>query len=152
MRNIRAIIVLSLMLAVAGIATAQVTQSEASRKLDEFSGSNCEDMMAHLDSYAIALQSEPDLRAYIIVYGGQTSQRNEAQMWASRARSYLVGNRAIAAKRITTSVGGYRENPTMELWLVRKDAPLPVAKPTVQLKDVKFKSGRIKKLEYRCGI
>lgn len=141
-----------LAIAVGSISVAQTAQTESSRKLDEFSGFGCEDMMGRLDAYAITLQSEPEMQAYVIVYGGQKGQRGEAQMWASRARYYLVGNRMIDVKRIITINGGYRENMTMELWLSRKGAPPPIAKPTLQLKDVKFQRGRIKKSQYRCDI
>lgn len=152
MRNVRLFIVICLTLSLAGVSIAQPAQTDSSRKIDGFSGLGCEDMMGRLDSYAITLQSEPDAQAYIIVYGGQQGQRGEAQMWASRAKYYLTGNRMIDAKRIVTLDGGYREHPAMELWLSQKGSPLPQASPTIQLKDVKFKKGRIKKSQYRCDI
>jgi hypothetical protein len=136
----------------AGSLYAQSGQSETARKFDEFGGTGCEDMMARLDNYAIALQSEPSLTAYIIVYGGQAGQRGEAQMWAGRARYYLVSNRRIDARKLRMSIGGYRDSWAMELWLLRRGGPLPDAKPTVQFKDVKFKRGRIRKPQYRCEM
>ena len=78
--------------------------------------------------------------------------RGEAQAWAGRAKYYLVENRGLNERRIITAIGGYREHWGMELWLIRGGAIAPLATPTIEFKDVRFKKGRIRKSQYRhCG-
>jgi hypothetical protein len=153
MRKIRLTLGVScLLLLMAGSSFAQSGLPQASHKFDEVTGFNCEDMMARLDNFAIELQNNPSLLAFLLVYGGNRGLRGEAQAWAGRAKYYLSSNRGIDAARIMTKVGGYRERHAMELWLLRGGALPPVATPTIKLKDIRFKRGRIKKSQYReCG-
>jgi hypothetical protein len=144
--------VVCLLLLMAGNSLAQSKQAEASRKLDEFSGANCEDLEARLDRFAIELQNDPELLGYIIIYGGNHDKRDQARAWMGRTKYYLSSTRGVDTKRFTIIMGGYRENWAAELWLLQSNAPKPTAKPTLQLKDVKFKRGRIARSQYRnCG-
>lgn len=122
--------------------------------IDKFGDVNCEDEMARLDNYAIELQNKPQTQALIIVYGSSTGRRNEAVARASRIKSYLVKLRGLNAQRIVTMNGGYQESLKIELWLMKAGTDLKQIQtsPTVQLKDVKFKKGKIKRREYyQCG-
>jgi hypothetical protein len=121
-------------------------------KFDGFGDVNCEDEMAHLDNLAVQLQTEPGTVGHIIVYGGRSGRRGEARARASRMKTYLVKNRGVDASRILVIDGGYRENLTVEIWMWPRSVGVPKASPTVQLKDVRFKKGKIKKREYyHCG-
>jgi hypothetical protein len=153
MRKIGSLIfVVCLLLLMTGNSLAQSKQVEASRKVDEFSGANCEDLEARLDHFAIELQNHPDLLGYIIIYGGNHGKRDEARAWMGRTKYYLSTNRGVDTGRFNILMGGYRENWAMELWLLQSNVPKPIAKPTLQLKDVKFKRGRIARSQYRhCG-
>ena len=131
-----------------GTSQAQTSQS-AARKFDEVSGFNCEDLAAYLDNYAVHLQNEPGMLAYIIVFGGQREQRGAPKMWESRIKHYLTSNRGLDAARIVSTVGGYREQHAAELWMLRPGERKPFAKATIKRADVKFKKGRIKKSWYR---
>ncbi len=117
MRNLLLATVILCLLATASVSFAQSRQVEPARKYDEFSGIQCDDMMAHLDNYAIALQLEPNLQAYIVSYAGSHGLL-EARMWAVAAKKYLTSNRGIETKRIVMLYGGKRELRTLELWLL----------------------------------
>lgn len=154
MRNVGlAIVVICVNLMLLGYASAQEGAPHFN-KFDEFGDINCEDEMARLDNLAVQLQMQKDRggKAYILVYGGRFSRRGEARARASRMKSYLTRNLGIDARHITTIDGGYREDLTVELWLLPPFVGAPSAFPDVAPKDVKFKKGRIKKREYyHCG-
>lgn len=121
---------------------AQNPRTSDARKYDEFPNVNCEDEMARLDGYAIELQHDPELRAYVVVYAGRVSSINEAVARAKRIRSYLVGNRHIQAERVRLIDGGYREGLAVELWIVPRGAVAPAPTPTLARKDVKVRKVR----------
>jgi hypothetical protein len=54
----------------------------------------------------------------------------------TRAREYLTSERAIDASRFTVVNGGFREEDSVELWIVPSGAAAPKATPTVQVGDV----------------
>ena len=141
------------------------TAPAEARKVDEFGDVCCEDEMARLDSFANELQSNPDATGYIVFYGGKRHQyptchrsklalprRGEAEARVARLKPYLNGNRGIDSNRIVVVNGGYRAQWTAELWIVPKGANPPVPTPTVKPQEIKFRRGRIKKLEFVCGV
>ena len=111
-------------------------------KFDEYGNIRFNDEKARLDNYAIQLQNDPNARGAIIAYGGRRGRRGEAQARANRARDYLVNTRGIDAGRIDTIDGGYRDELTVELWVVPAGATAPTASPTVQESEVQFTRGR----------
>jgi len=141
---------LSLLLMMTGAASAAVE----SRKVDEISMFNWEDLMARLDFYAIELQKAPASSGYIIVYDGRLSRRGEAQAWTTCIKNYLVERRGMDASRIKVMNGGYREKITVEMWLALPADSPPKATPTIKPKDVKYRKGSLKKKNWRslCNI
>jgi hypothetical protein len=55
----------------------------------------------------------------------------------SRAREYLVTQRGIDASRLVVVNGGFREDDSVELWVVPSGASAPQATPTVQAGEIK---------------
>lgn len=121
---------------------AQNPVTPGARKFDEFSNINCEDEMARLDNYAIELQHDPGLRAYVVVYAGRVSSINEAVARAKRIRLYLVKNRHIEAERVSLIDGGYREKLEVEVWAVPRGADAPAPTPTLTRREVKVRRVR----------
>jgi hypothetical protein len=76
------------------------------------------------------------MRAYVIAYGGRTSPLGQVERLMTRAREYLTSERAIDASRFTVVNGGFREEDSVELWIVPSGAAAPKATPTVQVGDV----------------
>lgn len=123
---------------------------EQARKLDEFGNVTCEDELARLDNFTNELLSDVNAQGHLIVYGGRRGRRNEAKARAARMKFYLVRNRGLDAKRITTLDGGYREELTTELWVMRRGETAPLPTPSVNPRDVKLK-GRMRVRGYYCG-
>jgi hypothetical protein len=84
-----------------------------------------------LDDFVIALQNDPDAQGFIIAYGGQTSGPDDAQKAADNATDYTMNVRKMDGARTLSGVGGYREEPTIELWIAPPGADPPMATPTV---------------------
>jgi hypothetical protein len=55
----------------------------------------------------------------------------------TRAQEYIVTQRGISASRLTVVNGGYREDDSVELWIVPSGASAPQATPTVQAGEIK---------------
>jgi PKD domain len=108
----------------------------AARKFDEYGNIKRNDEKARLDNFANELQANPGAQGYIIGYGGRHSRPGEGQARADRAKDYLVNSRGIDAGRLVTVDGGYKEEPTTELWIVPSGATPPTATPTVDASQV----------------
>jgi len=111
------------------------------RKFDEYGNIAFNDEKARLDNFAIQLQNEPGAQGYIIAYGGRRGRTGEAQARADRAKDYLVNTRGLDPGRVVTVDGGYREDLTVELWIVPTGATPPTASPTVQASEVQIITG-----------
>jgi hypothetical protein len=53
----------------------------------------------------------------------------------------MVNTRGVDPGRIVTVDGGYREDMTVELWIVPSGATPPTASPTLQQSDVTIITG-----------
>ncbi|HKO44534.1 MAG TPA: hypothetical protein VJU84_14745 [Pyrinomonadaceae bacterium] len=132
------------------LAGGNHTHCEA-REFLEYSGDDalCETEMAHLDKYALQVQSDPECMAYIIVYGGiRGTARHEVSQRKARITRYLVKNRGLEPERVRVVEGGFRRKVTVELWLIARGAKLPKPTPTVLPKNVRHKRT---KLQFTCS-
>jgi hypothetical protein len=121
------------------------------RKIDEYGNIRFNDEKARLDNFAIELQNDPTAQGYLICYGGRRGRAGEAAARCDRAKNYLVTTRGIDASRIVTVDGGYRENLTVELWVVPTGAQPPTASPTVQPSEVTTAPARAPRRGRRRG-
>ena len=106
------------------------------REFDECNSCKFDDQKARLDNLAVELQNDPSTRAYILAYGGRMSPLGQVEKLMSRSRDYLVTQRGIDASRIVVVNGGFREEDSVELWIVPSGAAAPKPTPTVQAGDV----------------
>jgi hypothetical protein len=106
------------------------------QEFDECNNCSNDDQKARLDNLAVELQNDPSTRAYILAYGGRMSPLGQVEKLMSRARNYLVTQRGIDASRLVVVNGGFREDDSVELWIVPSGAAAPRATPTVQAGDV----------------
>jgi hypothetical protein len=113
-----------------------VPSPTSSRKIDEYGNIPFSDEKARLDNFAIEVRADPTVVGYIICYGGRRGYAGEAQRRCKRAAGYLTKTRGIAATRIKTIDGGYREGLTVELWAPSAFATPPMASPTVDPSEV----------------
>jgi hypothetical protein len=84
-----------------------------------------------LDGFVLALQNAPEAQGYLIAYGGKTSGPDDAQKAADNATDYTMNVRKMDGARTLSGVGGYREEPTIELWIAPPGGDPPMATPTV---------------------
>lgn len=91
-----------------------------SRKLDEYGAIPQKEEAARLDDLATELRSNPEAIAYLIVYAGRRACVGEAGRRARWVKSYLVGRSGLPPQRVIWKDGGYREEPTVEVWLTSK--------------------------------
>ncbi|HYE13056.1 MAG TPA: hypothetical protein VD968_01290 [Pyrinomonadaceae bacterium] len=116
--------------------TTPIREIRRARKIDEYGNIRFNDEKARLDNFAIELQNDPTSQGYLVCYGGRRGREGEAQRRCDRAKDYLVNTRGIDAGRIVTVDGGFREDLTVELWLVPSGAEPPTASPTVDPSEV----------------
>lgn len=114
----------------ASCTTSIIKKAEA-RKFDEYGGIKPVDQEPRLDNFAIELQNDPTAVGYIISYGGRASRPGDPQKAGDRAKNYIVKKRGIDPARVMAVDGGYREEPSFELWLVPVGADGPTATPTM---------------------
>lgn len=107
------------------------------REFDECNKCTFDDQKARLDNLAVELQNDPSTRAYVIAYGGRMSPVGQVEKLMSRARDYLVTQRGIDASRLSVVNGGFREDDSVELWIVPSGATAPQPTPTVQAGEIK---------------
>jgi PEGA domain len=107
------------------------------REFDECNNCTFDDQKARLDNLAVELQNDPSTRAYVIAYGGRMSPVGQVEKLMSRARDYLVTQRSIDASRLVVVNGGFREDDSVELWVVPSGASAPQPTPTVQAGEIK---------------
>ena len=122
--------------------TTSLPQQSTPSRVDEYGNIRFNDEKARLDNYAIALQNDPGAQGYIICYGGRRGRTGEAQARCDRAKNYLVNERQIDASRVVTLDGGFREELTVELWVVPTGATPPTASATVDPSEVQTTSPR----------
>ncbi len=114
------------------------------REFDECNNCTFDDQKARLDNLAVELQNDPSTRGYILAYGGRMSPIGQVEKLMSRARDYLVTQRGIDASRLVVVNGGFREEDSVELWIVPSGAAAPQPTPTVQAGEVNPGKGRRK--------
>jgi len=106
------------------------------REFDECNSCSLDDQKARLDNLAVELQNDPSTRGYILAYGGRMSPLGKVKTLMSRSRDYLIMQRGIDASRIVVVNGGFREEDSVELWLVPSGVAAPMPTPTVQAGEV----------------
>ena len=133
-------------------------QNKEARKFDEFGNAQCEDLRMRLDNFLFELQNNPQSKGYVIVYDGKhyyydySRGRNpkikyqlpvlgEATLLTHQMLKHFKF-RVGPSDRYLFISGGYRENYTVELWVVPTGAKPP--KPTPTLEDIKYRNGKLR--------
>ena len=93
-------------------------QKLEARKFDEFGDEELSSIAARLDNFAIQLQNEPQMKAFVIAYRARRDLPGLSSSLASWLRNYLIQNRGFATDRIIALDGGAAGCVSQELWLV----------------------------------
>ncbi len=112
--------------------TADMIKKIEARKLDEYSLLKPQEEETRLDRFVIELNSDPTAQGYIISYGGRKSFGGDAMKAATKAKKYLATKHGLDDSRVVIIDGGYREQPTIELWIVPSGALPPEPTPAVR--------------------
>lgn len=153
-------------LCILACAANAFAQQEA-RKFDEMGQLYCDDAKSRLDFFAIQLQQEPGAKGYIIFYGGKDylrgvynrkakryvdvrllPVRGEAQLRIAPLKDYLINSRGVEESKIEVIDGGYRQEFTIEFWIVPSGAKPPLPLPTLKETEIKFRKGKVNLREY----
>lgn len=126
--------------------------AQAARKIDEFGKIYCDDFLARKDDFAFLLYGEPTSIGYILVYEGKYNLRkNETQTQVvlpliGEAKAYINTMKkrfkvsGFPLERLIFVNAGFRENFTLEFWIVPLGAKPPM--PTPKLKKMKHRKGK----------
>ena len=117
-------------------ARAAVTVAGPATKRDEFGDLAEAKEKERLAEFFGGLSPTHD-QAYIIAYAGKTNVRGYARTVLTRMRAAVIAA-GMPADKVATMDGGFRENPTYELWAVPVGALPPKATPTINAKDIVF--------------
>lgn len=91
-----------------------------------------------LSDFALQLSNNPDVRGYVITYGGALSRKGEARTMAKYAKRIITTKNAVPPARVVVIDGGFRQEAEYELFLVPEGMPGPAPTPTLASKKVKI--------------
>jgi hypothetical protein len=103
---------------------------------DQYGNIPFEDEKARLDNFAIQILSESNTQGYLITYGGRITYPGEALERGDRAKAYITGKYNFMDDRLTIIDGGYRQDATVELWILPANVSPPTPSPTLSPGDV----------------
>jgi hypothetical protein len=83
-------------------------------------------------------QGSPHYQGFIIAYAGRSAHPNEAATFAECTKKYLVRERKANPELLIVTDGGYRDEFTVELFIMPIDAYPPVLTPTVSPRKVRI--------------
>lgn len=130
-------------------------QMNEAQKLDEFSSYTCEEMLYFLDIFGAKVFEAENSKGFIIVYEGKYSRFvpgnnngrakflpkfGESAFRTREMRNYLINFRSFPKEKFLFVSGGFRENHTVELWIVPNGTTPPKASPTI--KEIKYRKGK----------
>ena len=78
-----------------------------------------------LDHLAVQLKKGPELVLYLLVYSDWRSCQQQGRARAVRAKNYLVKHHGIEASRVVWKDGGFRNDLSVEVWLIDGDEDRP---------------------------
>jgi hypothetical protein len=106
-----------------------------------------EDAQARLDNFMFELENLNDgkshYRGFIIVYAGRSAYTAESSTMAGCSKDYLVRARKADPEIIIATDGGYRDELTVELYIMPNDAYPPMLMPTVSPQKVEILPGAV---------
>ena len=104
-------------------------RERVSNLFDVCCGCASDDQKARMDNFAIELQNDPSVTAYVIAHTASNGKQAHSASLLTRSKEYLTSSRGIDSSRIVTLSGGTRDQECLELWLVPRGAVPPTPKP-----------------------
>lgn len=98
-------------------------------KFDAYRFGPFSDNTSRLDKFATTLAGWVGASGYIIVYPGQGAGIQDVQIYANQAKKYLLKKKGISNDRIVSITGGFRDEPSVELFITVKGGSPPTPSP-----------------------
>lgn len=122
--------------------------AQKAQKIAEFGDLSCADVTIRTYDFFEKIRNEKGSKGYIFIYNGKLvpasykksliPTRNQVKAEIENIKSRINFFR-FDKKRLVFIDGGFRENFTVEYWVVPSNATLPIPTPT--LKKIKFRKG-----------
>ena len=105
----------------------QQVVSDRAWLFNKLGDTNCEMIDLYLNEYAQGIRKQPESHAPIIAYIGRNDWLGKIPRYVSYIKSYLSDLVEKDSRSVTVVNGGYRDNLSIELWIVpnRVSAPSP---------------------------
>lgn len=126
--------------------------SQEAKQFDEFGDLYCDDYLARMDYPRNEVKNNPSSTMYVLVYEGKERKNDKLTLPAfgqARARihsmkelikRFWTNGEEVPVGRFKFVHAGFRENFTVEFWLIPKGATPP--KPTPTLTKMKYRRGK----------
>lgn len=129
--------------------------SQKAEKIDEFTNLTCEEYLSRMDGAISAARNNPSATVYVLIYEGKEQRYNSrqkkfvpispayglAKAQIKTIKEYLKRDKSLN-ERFSFVEAGFRENSTVEIWLVPAGRTPP--EPTPTLKKMKYRKGKAK--------
>jgi hypothetical protein len=92
----------------------------------------------HLDTFAQALLRDPNTEGYIFGYAGQRAYKDEGELRAEQAKSYVVEKYGIKAERIWAVDGGHSTYQVVELYVLPAGGDVPRPSPNIRPSSIEI--------------
>jgi hypothetical protein len=117
-------------------------------KFDEYSDISWKQETKRLANFIFQLRNMKNAHAYLVVYGGRRSCKDEARLRGERVKSYIAKSGALSGEHITILDAGYREqwSIALEIGYVGTD---PLTREIVRKIDPGILGSQVKILQ-RC--
>ncbi|CAN5844012.1 hypothetical protein BH20ACI4_BH20ACI4_18680 [soil metagenome] len=129
--------------------------AQEAEKIDEFSNIPCDDYLARVDAAIYQAHNNPTSIVYVFIYEGKEYIYN----WRKKKTEYVLpangsakakiasmkeyfSTKKVLVKNIKFIEAGFRENSTVEFWLVPNGVEPP--KPVPTLETMKYRKGKAK--------
>jgi len=138
------------------LALMTFSQSTAPSVIDEFGSVNCEDYLARMDSVIIQAANNPNAKVFVLVYEGKIRRyiydrqgRSRTEVVYSefglakakiRSMKKYLSVRGYGSRNFVFVRAGFREDFTVEIWLVPDGADKPVPRPTFT--KIRYRKGK----------
>lgn len=132
---------------------ANSTLAQEARKIDEFYPIDCEDYLGRMDNFYFELQENPTAKGYFLIYEGKFRKYSDTankfhyvSPHFGEGKSYIKSIkrrlmfRRYSVEKMSFVEAGFREEFTIEFWLVPEGAKPP--KPTPTLEKTKYRKGK----------
>ena len=127
--------------------------SQSAEKLDEFENIPCDDYLARMDAAMNEAYKNPLSTVYLLIYEGKEMKYNSRKrktelvfpgFGSAKAKIDSVKRymslRTFPIERFKFIKAGFRENSTVEIWIVPTEAIPPKSTPT--LTKMKYRKGK----------